>query len=115
MTDESAENTGRPKRVPAKVAIIMDGKGRWARRRGLHRGHGQIEGAKSVTSVLKESLVTEGLTHLTLFALGRDNLRRRPKGELDGLFPVEFRGTCHGGAFLKTGLQRLLYTYGQNG
>ena len=70
------------------MAIIMDGNGRWAQKRGLPRGHGHIEGAKSVTSVLKESLVTEGLTHLTLYALGRENLRKRPEGELAGLFSL---------------------------
>lgn len=73
-------------RVPAHVAIIMDGNGRWARRRGLPRRRGHVEGAKSVEAVLHESLRIEGLTHLTLYALGRDNLRKRSKTELRGLF-----------------------------
>ena len=88
MTARSAANDARLKRVPTHVAVIMDGNGRWARRRALPRGSGHIEGAKSVTAVLKESLVTDGLTHLTLFALGRDNLRKRPKDELNGLFTL---------------------------
>ena len=75
-------------KVPKHVAIIMDGNGRWAQKQGLPRSYGHIEGAKSVTSVLKESLVTEGLTHLTLYALGRENLRKRPEGELAGLFSL---------------------------
>ena len=75
-------------KIPAHVAIIMDGNGRWAQKRGLPRGHGHIEGAKSVTAALKESLATEGVTHLTLYALGRENLRKRPQGELEGLFSL---------------------------
>jgi undecaprenyl diphosphate synthase len=85
------------------VAIIMDGNGRWARKRGLERNAGHAEGADSVREVLEESLETEGLDFLTLFALGRDNLRKRPRKELQGLF-----------ALLRENLRRERHTLTEN-
>ena len=55
-----------PRRVPEHVAVIMDGNGRWAKQRGLPRTAGHRAGAKSVRSVVEES-VRHGVGVLTLF------------------------------------------------
>jgi len=62
-------------RVPAHVAIIMDGNGRWARQRGLPRANGHQAGAKSVRAVVEQS-VRCGVKVLTLFAFSSENWRR---------------------------------------
>jgi len=64
-------------RAPEHVAIIMDGNGRWARQRGLPRTAGHRAGAKSVRSVVEES-VRSGVKVLTLFAFSSENWRRPP-------------------------------------
>jgi undecaprenyl diphosphate synthase len=63
--------------VPAHVAIIMDGNGRWANQRGLPRTAGHRAGAKSVRAVVEES-VRQGVSVLTLFAFSSENWRRPP-------------------------------------
>lgn len=61
--------------VPLHVAIIMDGNGRWATRRGLPRVIGHREGAKAVRRIV-ESAPTLGVGTLTLFAFSSDNWQR---------------------------------------
>src|SRR5262249_21101319 len=65
------------------VAIIMDGNGRWATRRGLPRTAGHVEGAKAVR-VTVEAAVRAGVETLTLYAFSAANWER-PRGEVDGL------------------------------
>jgi undecaprenyl diphosphate synthase len=57
------------------VAIIMDGNGRWAVRRGLPRTAGHIEGAKKVNAIVEAS-AREGIRTLTLYAFSSDNWGR---------------------------------------
>ena len=64
--------------VPAHVAIIMDGNGRWARERGLPRHLGHREGMKSVREVI-EGAVDAGVEILTLFAFSTENWKRPPQ------------------------------------
>jgi undecaprenyl diphosphate synthase len=73
-------------RVPQHVAIIMDGNGRWASQRGLPRTAGHRAGAKSVRSVVEES-VRQGVPVLTLFAFSSENWRR-PRSEVTVLMEV---------------------------
>ena len=61
--------------VPRHVAIIMDGNGRWAERRGLPRAAGHRAGAEAVRQVLK-SAVKAGVEVLTLYAFSSENWRR---------------------------------------
>jgi undecaprenyl diphosphate synthase len=70
----------RPDQLPAHVAIIMDGNGRWAQRRGLPRVLGHRAGIKSVRAVVEESCRL-GLQHLTLYCLSVENWKR-PQREL---------------------------------
>ncbi len=65
------------------VAIIMDGNGRWATRRGLPRTAGHIEGAKAVRTTV-EAAARSGIDTLTLYAFSAANWER-PRGEVDGL------------------------------
>jgi len=68
------------------VAIIMDGNGRWAARRGLPRTAGHRAGADAVQRVV-EAAPTLGITTLTLFAFSSDNWRR-PPDEVAGLMSL---------------------------
>ena len=65
------------------VAIIMDGNGRWAQRRGLPRTAGHVEGAKSVNEVV-ETAARTGVRALTLYAFSADNWAR-PSAEVAAL------------------------------
>jgi undecaprenyl diphosphate synthase len=75
-----------PAVVPAHVAIIMDGNGRWAKRRFLPRVEGHRNGAKSVRMVVEESRRL-GIRYLTLFAFSTENWRR-PQDEVGGLMQL---------------------------
>jgi len=75
-----------PQPVPQHVAIIMDGNGRWAERRGLPRRRGHEEGARSVEAVLR-ACKQAGVRYLTLFAFSTENWRR-PRAEIQGLMQL---------------------------
>jgi undecaprenyl diphosphate synthase len=68
------------KKLPRHIAIIMDGNGRWARRRGLPRAEGHRAGAKAVREAIETS-VRISLPCLTLYAFSKENWRR-PKAEV---------------------------------
>lgn len=76
--------------VPEHVAIIMDGNGRWASRRGLPRAAGHRSGAQSVRSIV-ESAKEQGVKTLTLFAFSSENWQR-PRTEVRVLLDL-FRRT----------------------
>lgn len=69
--------------LPRHVAIIMDGNGRWAQKRGLDRTHGHIEGAKAVRDTC-ETAARLGIQYLTLYAFSVANWSR-PAGEVEAL------------------------------
>ena len=71
------------------VAIIMDGNGRWAKKRGLPRNAGHIAGAKNLIEVLK-ILREKDIHHLTLYAFSTENWKR-PKDEVDGLMELIYK------------------------
>jgi undecaprenyl diphosphate synthase len=75
-----------PERMPAHVAIIMDGNGRWARQRGLPRIEGHSRGVQSVRSTIEEGCRL-GLGQLTLYCLSSENWKR-PQSELDFLMAL---------------------------
>jgi undecaprenyl diphosphate synthase len=66
--------------VPAHVAIIMDGNGRWAKSRSLPRVAGHREGARAVRRTI-EAAIRSGVSWLTIYAFSSENWRR-PKGEI---------------------------------
>jgi len=77
-------------KIPAHVAIIMDGNGRWAAQKGLPRIEGHRAGAKSIEAAMR-ACIKAGVRYLTLFAFSTENWRR-PKTEIAGLMKllVEF-------------------------
>ena len=69
--------------VPSHVAIIMDGNGRWAQARGLHRSQGHAEGARAVREAVRTSREL-GVKYLTLYAFSVANWSR-PRPEVEAL------------------------------
>ncbi len=73
-----------PARLPAHIAIIMDGNGRWARKRNLPRVAGHKAGIESVRAIV-ESSSRLGIQVLTLYAFSVENWKR-PRTEVDMLW-----------------------------
>lgn len=75
-----------PARVPAHVAIIMDGNGRWATRQGQERLAGHHEGYRTLRDVLMHAKEL-GVQYLTVYAFSTENWRR-PESEVSGLMTL---------------------------
>ncbi len=73
-----------PERLPRHIAIIMDGNGRWAKRRHLPRVAGHRAGVAAVRSTV-ETASRIGIPALTLYAFSEENWKKRPKSEVDFL------------------------------
>lgn len=73
-------------RIPRHIAIIMDGNGRWAKRRGLARMFGHREGVETVHRIT-ESAAELGISYMTLYAFSTENWNR-PKEEVDALMAL---------------------------
>jgi len=76
-----------PERLPKHIAIIMDGNGRWARRRHLPRIAGHRAGVEAVRSTV-ETAARIHIPALTLYAFSEENWKKRPKGEVDFLMSL---------------------------
>ena len=81
--DEYKKRIEQGYQVPSHVAIIMDGNGRWAKRRGLPRAAGHREGVKSVRKIV-EAAGEVGVGYLTLYTFSRENWQR-PASEVSTL------------------------------
>jgi len=88
-----------PARLPAHVAIIMDGNGRWAKKRLLNRVKGHEQGSETVRTIVRTSREI-GIQYLTLYAFSTENWER-PKSEVSALMTLLNR-------FLKNELQEML-------
>lgn len=73
-------------RLPQHVAMIMDGNGRWAKRRGLPRSAGHRAGVERVRTVIRMSSDI-GIKYLTLYAFSTENWKR-PKSEVSVLMKL---------------------------
>jgi len=73
-------------RTPRHVAIIMDGNGRWAEKRGLPRLAGHRAGAKAVREAIAAAIEL-GIEYLTIFSFSSENWAR-PKDEVSGLMTL---------------------------
>ncbi|MFK5893802.1 MAG: isoprenyl transferase [Pseudomonadota bacterium] len=73
-------------KLPKHIAIIMDGNGRWAKKRGLLRNLGHKSGAKTVKKVV-EACAEINVNYLTLYAFSTENWNR-PKLEVDLLMKL---------------------------
>ena len=83
ITESALLEATRAQPVPAHVAIIMDGNGRWATQRGLPRIAGHREGVKTARSIVRAA-DTVGLRFLTLYAFSTENWSR-PEDEVSML------------------------------
>lgn len=73
-------------KIPAHIAIIMDGNGRWAEAQGKERYEGHIEGVASVKACIKAARKS-GVRYLTLYAFSTENWGR-PQAEVDALMQL---------------------------
>ncbi|MBS0002030.1 MAG: di-trans,poly-cis-decaprenylcistransferase [Thioalkalivibrio sp.] len=72
--------------IPAHVAVIMDGNGRWAEARGLSRSEGHRAGLKATRRAV-EFFANRGVRALTLFAFSSENWQR-PRAEVEALLDL---------------------------
>jgi len=72
--------------LPKHIAIIMDGNGRWAKKRFLPRNFGHQEGMERVIEIVKVS-ADLGIKHLSLYAFSTENWKR-PAEEVQGLMKI---------------------------
>ncbi len=73
-------------KMPRHIAIIMDGNGRWAQKKGFERLKGHIQGAQALRRVAKSCLELD-IVYLTLYAFSTENWRR-PQEEISGLLSL---------------------------
>lgn len=73
-------------RIPKHVAIIMDGNGRWAKKRGLPRAIGHRAGVETIRDIVKASS-NIGIKYITLYAFSTENWKR-PKDEVNSLMSL---------------------------
>lgn len=71
------------RKIPVHVAIIMDGNGRWAKKRGLPRTAGHAQGARTVEQILEDA-DHMGIRYLTVYAFSTENWSR-PDSEVKAL------------------------------
>lgn len=73
-------------KIPAHIAVIMDGNGRWARSRGLPRLAGHKAGTENLRRFITAS-VEFGIQYLTIYAFSTENWDR-PNDEVQGLMRI---------------------------
>lgn len=86
INPDTIASTKETRGIPAHVAIIMDGNGRWAAERGLSRSEGHRHGVEAVRTVVRSSIEL-GITHLTLFSFSSENWSR-PAQEIRDLMTL---------------------------
>lgn len=86
MTAQNTDTIPSPDRMPAHVAVIMDGNGRWATSRGLDRSAGHVEGVNTVRRITEEASRL-GIRFLTLYTFSTENWNR-PQAEVDALMDL---------------------------
>ncbi|HOD13296.1 MAG TPA: polyprenyl diphosphate synthase [Spirochaetota bacterium] len=74
------------KKVPAHVAIIMDGNGRWAKKKSLSRAEGHRCGAEAIEPLM-DAAISLGIKAISLYAFSTENWRR-PRMEVLGLWKL---------------------------
>lgn len=80
-----------PNKIPAHVAVIMDGNGRWAKKKGLMRVFGHKNGVRAVRETV-EAAAEVGVKYLTLYAFSTENWSR-PKDEVNALMELLVEST----------------------
>ena len=101
------------KGIPRHVAVIMDGNGRWAQKRGLERMNGHIAGVESLRNTIKEARIS-GVEYLTVYAFSTENWGR-PEKEVDGLMNLFCKCLEQESAELNQQGVRLMFIGNRNG
>lgn len=80
--------------VPKHIAIILDGNGRWAKKKGMPRNYGHAQGSKNVERICEDAYHL-GVKYLTVYAFSTENWKR-PKDEVDALMNLlrNYMKTC---------------------
>ncbi len=80
--------------VPQHIAIILDGNGRWAKKKGMPRNYGHAQGSKNVERICEDAYKM-GVKYLTVYAFSTENWKR-PKDEVDALMNLlrNYMKTC---------------------
>lgn len=76
-------------KLPNHIAIIMDGNGRWAKKRGLPRNYGHRKGADTLLKIIRYASQKK-IKYLTVFAFSTENWKR-PKEEVEYLMEMPFQ------------------------
>lgn len=80
------KNTKSERRLPEHIGIIMDGNGRWAKKRMLPRSAGHAAGSETFKTIARYCNKI-GIKHLTVYAFSTENWKR-PKAEVDGIMDL---------------------------
>lgn len=72
--------------VPKHVAIILDGNGRWAKKRNMPRNFGHVQGSKTVEQIIEDGY-NMGIEYITVYAFSTENWKRS-KDEVDALMKL---------------------------
>lgn len=83
---ENREEREKCMRVPNHIAIILDGNGRWAKKRGMPRSYGHVKGCENLEDIC-EVAKELGVKYLTVYAFSTENWKRS-KEEVDGLMKL---------------------------
>jgi undecaprenyl diphosphate synthase len=80
--------------VPKHIAIILDGNGRWAKKKGMPRNYGHAQGSKNVERICEDAYKL-GVNYLTVYAFSTENWKR-PQDEVDALMNLlrNYMKTC---------------------
>ena len=80
--------------IPQHIAIILDGNGRWAKKKGMPRNFGHTQGSKNVERICEDAYKM-GVKYLTVYAFSTENWKR-PKEEVDVLMNLlrNYMKTC---------------------
>ncbi len=84
MKKNKIDGAETPGRLPRHIAIIMDGNGRWAKKRLMPRSFGHQQGMNRMIGLLEHAFDV-GVEYVTVYALSTENFKR-PREELEGLF-----------------------------
>lgn len=72
--------------IPKHVAIILDGNGRWAKKRNMPRNYGHVQGSKTVEQIIEDAYKM-GIEYVTVYAFSTENWKRS-KEEVDALMKL---------------------------
>ena len=81
-------------KIPEHIAIILDGNGRWAKKKGMPRNYGHVQGSKNVERICEDAYKL-GVKYLTVYAFSTENWKR-PQDEVDALMNLlrNYMKTC---------------------